>query len=415
MLKNKTGSVIAAGIVGSILEWYDFSIYAFFAPLFSTLFFPKSTPFLQMLSTLGVFAIGFMARPLGALILGYLGDSLGRRKTLIISICLISLPTFMMAFMPTYEMIGLASPILLLLLRVLQGIAIGGELTTATSFLIEHAPPNRRSFFGSFSMISSTIGIMLSSIIAILLNHISNPEYMMQWGWRLAFLIGGVLGIIGLIIRLRASESEEFIKASHEIAETKPLSLWEELKHLNFKKILFGVFLASAPAVGGYFLIAYFHLSLHLKGIYSHKMLLFINLGGLFCLAIMIPIMGLLSDYIGRKKVLKYGLISLYWIILPIFWLLHQPNPWLILLAECLFALTLASLTANISSALAELFKTRERNLSLSLSYNIGYAVFGGTTPLVGMSLTHWSGSYFMPALYFMSCIIASLYALRKI
>jgi MFS family permease len=183
-----------AGIFGNTLEWYDFTAYAFFAPILAKLFFPLSNPFTSLLLTFGVFALSFLVRPVGALFFGYIGDHFGRRTALIISIIVMSLPTLFLGLLPNYATIGIAAPVLLTILRMTQGLAVSGELTSATSFLVEHAHEKRRGFAGSLAMWSAFIGITLSSIVVTSITMAITDQQLTTWGWRVPFVLGGLLG-----------------------------------------------------------------------------------------------------------------------------------------------------------------------------------------------------------------------------
>lgn len=411
-MKNKL--TILAGIFGNALEWYDFTIYAFFAPLLAKLFFPTQDPFISLLLTFSVFALGFLVRPAGAIFFGYMGDHFGRKKALVLSIIVMSVPTLLLAFLPAYHQIGLAAPILLTLLRLIQGTAVSGELTTATSYLVEHAPHNKRGLAGSLAMCSATFGIMISSGIATLMTNILPGEQLASFGWRVAFAIGGIAGLIGLAFRIMSPETMLY-QQSIDDKDYIRSSVIKHLYELNWKLVLVAIFLTCAMAVGNYFLIAYFNTFLIKYVGLPATQVMAINL---FCLAfitILLPLMGSLSDKIGRKLVLGSGIIGLLIFSYPIFWLISQKNIYFAFIGEICFVVVLAPIAGLIPTVLAELFETHNRNTSLSMGYNISLAVFGGTAPLVALSLVEYFNNYFMPAYYIMLMALISFIVLVEL
>lgn len=404
-------TVLIAGLFGNALEWYDFILFANFASIIATLFFPSSDSMTALLLTFAVFATGFLVRPIGAILFGYIGDHLGRRTALITSISIITLPTLFIGLLPTYSSIGLAAPVLLTLLRILQGIAISGEMNSAATYLVEHAKKNRRGLAGSLVMCSAITGILTGAVMSYLMTTFLATDSLYSWGWRLPFWFSGVLGIAGLIVRLRTKESPKFLqKITHEIQS--PL----KRVFIHFRKeLLLSFFLTSVMAVGNYIFLAYImtylvkslHFSMHAASV--------INLAGLVMTVITIPCMGLLSDKIGRKPVFKAGLYGIFIMAMPIFWLYTQNQFIYALAGNMIFGLILAPIAALIPTLLAELFPTHVRNSGTTIGYNLCLAIFGGTAPLVSLSLVDISGSDYAPGIYMMLCALISFAALRYI
>lgn len=247
-------TVMLAGVVGNALEWYDFLLYAYFASVIAPLFFPAKTPFVSLLLTFGVFALGFLVRPLGGLIIGRFGDVYGRKKALIFTIWLMTVPTVLIGLLPSYATIGIAAPIILTLIRCLQGFAVSGELTSSANFLVEHAHPQQRGFAGSLIMAGAFTGILFGSLIVTLQTEWMPADILHSWGWRIPFLLAGVFGVIGLIIRLRAMESPQFMALQGGATKT-PLNTW--IKDY-WKPWLYGLGRTVVLAIGNYFFIAYF-------------------------------------------------------------------------------------------------------------------------------------------------------------
>lgn len=410
---GKQKKVVLAGAIGNALEWYDFTIYAFFVPIIATQFFPNKDPFISLLATFGVFAIGFLVRPLGAILFGYIGDYAGRKKALVISMIMMSFPTFLIGILPNYNTLGMMAPLLLIGLRIIQGLAVSGELTTATVFLIEHADINKRGIAGSLAMAGALFGMVLSSVFATFISDLVSEADLSTWGWRIPFLLGGLVGIIGFIIRLRSVDPVIFeqVHGGQEGAG-RPISIVRHISSLDYKTLCTGICLTSIMAIANYFLIGYFNTFLIETQGLPLRSVMMVNSVAITIQVIMTLLMGYLSDHIGRKTVLGAGIISLLVLVYPIFWLFTQHDIYLALLGESLFALAAGALTGLIPTTLAEMFDTYHRNMGISISYNISLALFGGTAPLVAISLVKSTQLLFAPAFYLMACATVALIAL---
>lgn len=401
--------IVFAGALGNALEWYDFTIYAFFVPIFAKQFFPNQDPFISLLATFGVFAVGFLVRPLGAVLFGYIGDHAGRKKALVISMIMMSFPTFLIGALPNYSTIGIMAPLLLIILRIIQGLAVSGELTTATVFLIEHADSSKRGIAGSLAMVGALFGMVLSSVFATAMSKLVSEVDLATWGWRVPFLLGGVVGIIGLVVRLRSVDPAVFERIQEN---GRSASIFRHLSSLNYKTLFVGICLTSIMAISNYFLIAYFNTFLTETQDLPLKSVMMVNAAAITIQAVVTLLMGRLSDYLGRKMVLGAGIVGLLVLVQPIFWLLCQKEIHLVFLGESLFALCAGTLTGLIPTTLAEMFDTYHRNMGISISYNISLALFGGTAPLVAISLVAITNNVFTPAYYFMACALIALCAL---
>lgn len=409
---SKQKGVVLAGIFGNALEWYDFTVYAFFVPVIATLFFPGDDEFFSLIKTFGVFAAGFLVRPIGAIFFGYLGDHWGRRKALILSIVLMSVPTFCLGLLPTFSQIGFVAPLLLTLLRLVQGMAVSGELTTATSFLIEHAAPNRRGLAGSLAMCSAFIGIVSSAAVASFVTEVVSDEQLYSWGWRLPFLLGGLIGIIGLIIRLRSMDPELYQATQDKNKNNVVPTLWQHLASLNYRIVLLAIMLTALMAICNYMLIGYFNTFLVEQEDLPLREVMVINFISLAVMTLLMPIMASISDRIGRKPVLGSGIVSMLILSPLVFRLLTQQDIYYAFLGELLFAIALAPISGMIPTILAELFDTYNRNTGLSVSYNLSQALFGGTAPLVAVTLVALTGNNFAPAWYLIIAGTVALLAL---
>lgn len=408
-------NTIFAGIFGNALEWYDFTTYAFFAPVIASLFFPAKDQFTSLLMTFGVFAASFIVRPIGAIFFGYFGDHFGRKQALIISILVMTIPTLLLGLLPNYASIGIAAPLFLTLLRLLQGIAVSGEIATAISFLVEHSHESRRGFTGSLAMCSAFVGIVTSSAIATLITELVTYEQLTTWGWRIPFLMGGLLGFVGLWMRLKTKETEHFKKTQAADTANKKISIFEHYSNLQYKPILISILVISIMAIGNYLVIGYFNTFLIKTLGHPAREVMAINFVSLLLMTLLLPIMGIISDKIGRKPVLFSGIIAFFILSLPIFWLLQQPNLYYVFAGEMIFVIVLSSIAALVPTTLAEMFHTAARNSGVSLGYNISLGLFGGTAPIIALVLVESTNNYFAPAWYLMASAVVSLIALLSV
>lgn len=400
MSSNQAGisTLILPGIIGNILEWYDFSLYGYFAPVIAKLFFPTTDKFLSLLATFGVFAIGFLMRPLGAVIFGYFGDRTGRKKTLATAVMLMAIPTTLIGLLPTYAHIGISAGILLLICRLLQGLAVGGEFTGSIVYITEHAPNRLRGMYGSWTMFSAFTGLLIGSGVGAIMSALLPAEALSSWGWRIPFLMGLLLGVVGLYLRLRMPETPNFLamKAKQEILKN-PLN---QAFKVAIRPMVMSVGLVFLPAMSFYLLFvflssymtAFLHLPLHIS--------LTVNTLSMLGIILVIPWVGLLSDKIGRKPVLQIGALGFIIFSYPLFLLLQQATFTSVLLAQLSFAILVSFAYAAIPATLVELVATNVRYTAMSFPYNLSNAIFGGTAPLVATYLIEKTGNPLAPSLY---------------
>lgn len=365
---------------------------------------------MSILATFGVFAIGFLVRPLGAILFGYIGDHAGRKKALILSMFMMSFPTFLIGLLPDYFKIGIWAPVLLIALRIVQGLAVSGELTTATVFLIEHAETRHRGLAGSLAMAGALLGMVLSAMFATVMTKTMGHTELATWGWRVPFLIGGMIGGLGLIVRWHTIEPPEYEQMR---SQKQKLSVKQHIASLSARVLILGIFITSIMAIANYFLIGFFNTFLTESQKLPLDSVMLINTFAISIQVIMTVAMGHISDKIGKKTVLRAGITSLVVLVYPIFWLLTQHNIYLAFLGETIFALAAGSLTGVVPTLLTELFDTHHRNMGISITYNIALALFGGTAPLVGISLVNYTNNAYSPAWYVISGGILALWALQ--
>lgn len=370
--------VIFASIIGNALEWYDFTVYAFLATIIGKHFFPNTTVTVSLLSTFAVFGVGFVARPVGGLLIGLYGDARGRKPALLLTIVLMATGTALIGLLPTYGSIGIWAPVALVFARILQGFSAGGEWGGSASFLVEWAPSRRRGLYGSFHPGSIFVGQVVGTAVTALLSAGLGAEGMLAWGWRVPFLLGAVVGPLGLIVRNKIGETPVFERANNASAAT------EAPTRLPLRRMLFAFAFVSVQSVAIYMYLSYFPTFLqHFVG-WSASRALWSTTVATVATGVAVVSSGALSDRIGRKPILVASC--------TVFLLLSYPLVWLILHGG-IFALSVAIqafLSANcgffigsMAAALVEMFPTRRRLTGLSTAYNLASMIFGGFAPFV--------------------------------
>lgn len=396
-------SVIFNSSIGNILEWYDFGLFTIFSALFSKLFFPVSDSRSALLATFSVFAVGFLCRPIGALIFGYLGDTVGRAKTLRLSVLMISLPTLAVGLLPTYQQIGVAAPIMLLLIRMWQGISIGGEYSGNLIYLAESAPNNYRATCTSFVSMGSNVGILLSALVGIVASNWLSESLLESWGWRIPYLMSGLFCLIVYFFRLQLQESQTFekLKQAHQLAKN-PI---KEVFKYNFPQLMRTLGLVCMGSTFYMFCFVYIpiYVSQNHHGTIqdtSVLMSLFIAL-----MIVFVPIAGLLCDRVGRRKMLLFNAMLIAFSAVPGFYFLQYKC--FMLLAPILLLFTVASSLeqGTTSIAVVENFPAGARYTGVSLGYNLGNGLLGGTVPMICEWLLTNSG-ILGPAIYIALCAL---------
>jgi len=398
---------LIAGFSGNVLEWYDFTVYGFFATVIGAQFFPHQDKIVQLISAFGVFAAGYLMRPIGGVIFGHIGDRQGRKKALTISVILMAIPTTLVGLLPTYENIGWVAALLLVILRLLQGLSVGGEFTGSISFLVERAPKGKRGFFGSWTTFGVFGGMLLGAGLATIITTVLNEQQLHQYGWRIPFLFGAVIGVVGLYLRKGMKEDEHFNKLKKEEKRAKlPLAeFWAHYKMQALKIILISWAFGVSVYLIFIFLPSYLHTFHHVKlseALTAHTITIVF-------LMLIIPLFGHLSDKIGRKTLLLLSLVGFVLFSYPLFSLMFNNTFYSILTAMLAFAILEAMFQAVMPALMTEMFPAKVRYTGLSVSYNLSLAIFGGTTPLVCTWLVKVSGgNVWMPAYYLIAtCIIA--------
>lgn len=395
---------IIACIIGNILEWYEFSLFAYLSPIIANLFFPHKDGILSLLSTLLVFAAGFVVRPLGSIFLGHLGDRLGRAKTLKITIFLISISSILTGIIPTYQQIGMTAPVLLIFCRLLQGFCIGGEFAGSMIYLSESAQAKHRALISSMTNNGSNIGVLIAVVSCSMMAGFLSESDLTSYGWRILFISGGVLGATGLWLRRDLAESETFIKLQRNINESYfPLSY---VFRYQRQRMIHVILLLFISACGSYTLMGYIPTYLHefldvsLESAFKMQTL-FIILSLLF-----VPVFAYLSDKIGRKTVLIFSTLGYLIFAIPSFWLLQSIQTWWVLLPLVLFYSAEQAVTPAV---IVEMFPGKGRYTGISMGYNISMALVGGFSPAINTFFIHYFNNNMMVAYYVIFCAFVSL------
>ncbi len=398
---------VRGAAIGNAVEWFDFAIYGFLATYIAEKFFPPGDETAALLNTFAVFAAAFFMRPLGGFFFGPLGDRIGRQRVLAVVILVMSASTFAIGLVPSYETIGVFAPILLLLLRCLQGFSAGGEYGSGACFLAEYASDRHRGFVVSFLVWSVVVGFLLGSVTVTALEALLSEAAMDAYGWRIPFLIAGLLGAVGLYIRTRLGDTPEFT-ALREEGEVSSSPLKEAFTHA-WRPILQIIGLVVIHNVGFYvvftFLPSYFTKTLEFTKTDSFVS---ITVASLVAIAL-IPPLGALSDRVGRKPLLIAGSILFAVFTYPLFLLLTSGSLAAAITAHAALAAIESVFASTALAAGAELFATRVRSSGYSIGYNISVAIFGGTAPYVATWLVARTGNDIAPAYYVIGAAVVTL------
>ncbi|MBP7258328.1 MAG: MHS family MFS transporter, partial [Neisseria sp.] len=383
-MKTETVSkrVLWASLIGSSIEWFDYFLYGTVAALvFNQLFFPAEDPAVGTMLAFASFALSFFIRPFGGIIFSHIGDRIGRKKTLVLTLGLMGGATVLMGLLPTYQAIGIAAPILMVLLRLVQGLGIGGEWGGAMLLAVEYAPKERRGFFGSVPQMGVTIGMLLATLALTVMSMLPDDVFL-SWGWRVPFVLSAVLVFVGLWIRKGIDETPSF-KKNQEAGNVVAVPLLETLKH-HKREVLIAVgakFVETAP----FYIMSTFIVYYATKELgFSRTQALNAVTVATVVTTLLIPLMGALSDRIGRKTVYIAGVLMMMAYAFPYFWLLQTRSFSMLILATVIgLGVIWAPTTAVLGTMFSEIFKSNVRYTGITLGYQIGAALAGGTAPLV--------------------------------
>jgi MHS family proline/betaine transporter-like MFS transporter len=392
-------TALVASAIGNVVEWYDFASYAFTATVIATLFFPQGDRTVALLATFAIFGVTFFIRPLGGLFWGHVGDKVGRRNALSAVILLMGGATTLIGLLPTYGQVGFLAPALLLICRLVQGFSAGGESPNSIAFAVEYAPSGRRGFWGSIIATSAVLPVVLAALTVLALSSALPQEAYNSWGWRVPFLLGGPLSIVGLYLRLRMEDTPAFRRIERSQRRVEGIPAAEAFrKHLGGMALVFAV--CSFTALGNYTLFSYFVPYLVENVGLSLPVALLSNAAAVTLMVLLGPVWGLLSDRVGRKPIMlaACGLVALA--AVPAFLVAGSGTLVAAVLGQMLLAVGLSFGLPLYSSVQSELFPTRVRVTAAAISYNLAYATFGGTAAFVGTFLVARTGSDIAPAIY---------------
>lgn len=403
---------IIACNVGNFIELFDFMIYGFFAVALGKAFFPSGDPLVSLLSSFATYGVGFLMRPIGAIVIGAYGDKHGRRAALVLTIGVMAGATGATGLLPGYGSIGIAAPALLVICRLLQGFSTGGEWGGAAAFLVEHAPPGRRGLVGSLATVSVHLGISAASLTATLITSILSETSFYSWGWRIPFLLGFVLGPVGHYLRMKVAETPAFEKNHHD--NKTPQAPILECIRLHFRAMAAAFGIATIGAANVYVLVVFLpSMAVQQLKLDSQSALLATTAASVL-VTVLVPFVGALSDRIGRRGLMVlcgFGHLALGY---PLFWVvIHNPSFVGMLISECIGAVLLALYSGVIPAMMSEMFPSRIRYTGLSTAYGLAVTLFGGFAPFVSTYLVKTTGSPAAPALYLCACgLISGLAAL---
>lgn len=408
---NRPVRAIAAATIGNALEWFDIAIYALFAIYIGQNFFPASDPGVQLVQTFAVFGVSYLIRPLGGLILGSYADRKGRKKALVLSIRLMVIGTALIALMPNYDSIGFLAPLGIILARLIQGFAAGGEFGAATSFLVEQNG-KRRGFFGSFQFASQGLATLMAAGFAAGLTAVLSEDSMIDWGWRIPFVFGLLVGPIGWFIRKHVDESPAVVLASADREGEVPASPIRELFRHQWGGILIaGGVLVVSTALN--FILQYLPtFGIKQLGLNSSLSFVALMITGLI-LTVGTPFVGQLSDKVGRLKIMLPAAIAIGVSVVPLFmWLIASPSFLTLALVMTILGLLKALYFGALPSVMSDAFPVRSRATGLSFSYNLTTAIFGGFTPTIAAALVASTGQDVSPGYYILAVSLVSIAAL---
>ena len=416
----KIGQVIAASSAGTMIEWYDFYLYGTLAVFFSTLFYPPGNPTGAFLASLATFGAGFAVRPFGAIVFGRVGDLVGRKYAFLVTLTIMGLATTGVGLLPTYEQIGIAAPILLVLLRLLQGLALGGEYGGAATYVAEHAPDDKRGYYTSFIQTTATLGFFLALAVVLATRLSVGDEAFKAWGWRIPFILSALLLGLSLYIRMKLRESPLFTKLK-DAGKTSKAPLKDSFGNKrNWKLILLALFGATAGQAvvwytGQFYALYFLQTSLKVNYVTAYIIIaIALALGTPFFL-----VFGKLSDRFGRKKIMMAGCLLAALTYVPIYMAMNKfanpLNPLMLTALVFIQVLYVTMVYGPIAAFLVELFPAKIRYTSMSLPYHLGNGEFGGFTPLIASAIVAATGNIYAGLAYpiaiaVMTFIIGSLF-----
>ena len=404
----------SASFMGNFVEWFDYAAYGYLATVIALTFFPQTDKATGLLATFAVFALSFFVRPLGGLVWGHFGDKYGRRSALSWSILIMSISTFCIGILPTYNHIGLWAPALLLLIRLFQGFSASGEYAGASAFLAEYAPEGKRGLYTSIVPASTAAGLLFGAVFVAGLHSWMSVEDLHSWGWRLPFLLAAPFGLVGRYIRMSLQDTPKFLEMEKrlEAKECATHAPVRELLTLHRRSVIIGIGVTCLNAVAFYLLLSYMPTYLSTEMGMSESDSFMASTVSLATYIGLIFLMGKLSDLFGRKAMLLTASVLFLALTWPLFGMLNNQPLIVILMIQIAFGAILAMNDGTLPCFLAEIFPTRVRFSGFAFSFNIANAVFGGTAPFIATWLIQLTGNKMAPAWYLLAAAAVALIAM---
>lgn len=387
--------IIALSSLGGALEFYDFIVFVFLAKVLSQLFFPTTDTTASLMATFTLFAVGYFMRPLGGIVFGHFGDRLGRKKTFIATIILMTVPTFFIGLLPTYQTAGIVAPILLVILRLLQGFSVGGEIPGAIVFVTETAPSARRGLACALVLFGLNLGLLFGSCIVALITHYLTREQLLTWGWRIPFYLGGILGMVSFYLRKRLQETPIF----QALTQTKKFTLPIKDVLKNYPKQIgqgSALTILGASLVSLLFLFMPTYLATYFN--YPLEKVMLLNTITLAIFSIQVIVIGYLSDKVGYMKLMRIGMLGIILLSYPLYQLFALHNFTLVIISTIILSILSGLITSCFLNVLVTLFATRVRYTGVAFAYNLGFAVAGSLMPLIATAMIHWTGNVLIPS-----------------
>jgi len=403
--------VIGATLIGNFMEWFDFAVYGFVATIIGATFFPAGDATSQLLASLAVFGVAFFFRPLGGAVFGYIGDKVGRRTSLALAIIIMSVTTALIGVLPNFTSIGIAAPILLVTIRCIQGLSVGGEWTGASTFLVEYAPDRSRGLWASLIAATAALGIIGGSAVVFLLSAALSQEDMTSFGWRIPFLLALPIGLVGLFMRLKLEDTPVFQQIENKVGRVSP---FKHIRRGDLRNIFIAFAFSSATGTGFYYFATYFVSYLSVTLHFPRPTAILLSMLGLALYAILCPFAGAFSDRFGRRISYILGCIGLAVVVVPVFLLMASGEFVLALLGLALYAVFQSSLTVMSSVTIVEFFPPTIRLTAGAIGYNLGVGPVAGMGPLVAAALVAATGNSLAPAYYLLGLMTVVALVLLK-
>jgi len=411
--ESQRSRAVVAGVIGNVLEWFDFGVYGYFVSTISQLFFPSNDPLASLLLTFAVFGVGFVMRPVGSILFGIYGDRFGRRKALSAVIFVMGFSTLAIGLLPTYQQVGVVAPILLVIIRLLQGLSAGGEWGGSTAYLVEFAPEGRRGYIGSWQQVSVGGGFLLGSLSAAFINQVLDHDAVLSWGWRVPFILGIVVALVGAYLRWRLEDTPKYTELEEHGEVSRAPFLEAVTTYRRETLTVFGLTLHNTVAY--YIPIVYMTSYIISQAHLSPSSALWIGTACLTVFVILIPIWGALSDRIGRKPLLLLSSGGYIILAYPLFMMASSGSFTLAFLAQLTMIVFLSFFSGACPATYSEIFPTKVRYTALSIGYNVAVAIFGGFAPFIATWLIKVTGSSLAPAFYLIAAAVITFLVVLRI